>query len=155
MKAPSHCPHCGCELVKIRSPQDHNRFFAVIARAYECWPESHEHQPSSAEHLRAYLLVSAGYHDVATVDLSWVTQDKNLLTLARLNVEASIAAGLARGDYVFTRPRGDIVEVLRPKSIAWAALGQKEFGPIRQACEEIIENVIGVKADQLLKEKAA
>ena len=159
-RAVQACPHCGCDLVKVRSPADHRRFFAILQKAFENWPEAHpEIQPSSVDHLRAYLLVTAGHHETSTIDLSWITQNAaenpSLLTLARLNVEATIAAALGRGDYVFTRARGDVVEVLRPKSIAWSQLDQRAFGPIREAVEALVENALGVTASDLLKAKAA
>ena len=152
-----HCPHCGGMLVKPRSIADHRRFFAAISRATAAWPHAHEFQPSDSEHLRAYLLVTAGYHDVQTVDIAWALNEENpnLLALARLAVEASVTAALSRGDYVFTRPRGDVVEILHPKSLNFQTLSQKEFGPLREACEEIIELAIGCKVDQLLREEAA
>jgi len=151
------CPHCGVELVKPRSLADHRRYFAAIHKATAAWPHNHEFQPSGPDHLRAYLLVTAGYHDVKTVDLAWAIAEDNphLIQLARLAVEASVSAALSRGDYVFTRPRGDVVEILSPKSINFRTLSQKEFGPIREACEEIIELAIGTTVDQLLRQEAA
>jgi hypothetical protein len=45
--------------------------------------------------------------------------------------------------------------VLWPRSINFATLGQKEFGPLRQAVEEILEVEIGVTAEELLNLKGA
>lgn len=151
------CPHCGCMLTKQRSGADHRRFFGLIAKAYDSWPEAHEFRPSSAEHLRAHLLIEAGHYNVTTIDLSEIAASGNphLVTLARLAVEATVTACIAARDYVVTRPRGNVVEVLRPKSIAWHELDQRQFGPVREAVEQIIEQVIGVSANQLLKERAA
>ena len=150
------CPECGCILTKPRSSADHRRFFGLLAKAADQWPESHPFQPSSVEHLRAFLLCEAGYTSVTTVDLSEITaSNPHLLAAARIAIEEAVAAGLRNGDYVFTRPRGDVVEILRPRSINWATLGQKEFSPIREAVETIIEAAIGVSSEQLLKEQAA
>ena len=150
------CPECGCILTKARSSADHRRFFGLLAKAFDAWPEAHEFQGSSVEHFRAYLLVQAGYTSVTTVDLSEITAaNPHLLAAARIAIEEAVAAGLRNGDYVFTRPRGDVVEVLRARSINWATLSQKDFGPIREAVETIIEAAIGVSSEQLLKEQAA
>ena len=151
-----HCHECGALQVKARSPADHRRFFAMIGKAYENWNEGHEFQPSSSGHLRAWLQYQAGYNSVTTVDLSEITtSDPHLLAAARVAIEQAITAGLRDGDYVFTRARGVLVEVIRPKSIDFATLDQKAFAPIREAVEAIIEAAIGVPAERLLREQAA
>ena len=150
------CPECGCILTKARSSADHRRFFGLLAKAFDAWPEAHEFQGSSVEHFRAYLLVQAGYTSVTTVDLSEITAaNPHLLAAARIAIEEAVAAGLRDGDYVFTRPRGDVVEIIRPRSLNWQTLDQKAFGPIREAVESFVEQVIGVPAERLLKEQAA
>lgn len=154
---PSHCPGCGLVLSKVRSPQDHRRFFAIISKAFEHWPsETHQFKPSSPEHLRSWLLCEAGYFDVASVPLDEeLAQNPHLLKLAHLTIEASVAAALRDRDYAFHRFSAAGCEILRARSINWETLDQKSFGPIRQAVEEIIETAIGVTAEQLLREKAA
>ena len=157
MTKQSHCPHCGVVLTKIRSLPDHRRFFGVIAKAWENWPEGYsDFQPSSAEHLRSWLLVKAGYHDVTFVPVeAEVTAHPPIMALVRLAVEASLAAVDQRGGYAIVRVSATGLEILSAKSISFATLGQKEFGQIRQAVEEILESTLGVTADQLLREKAA
>jgi hypothetical protein len=154
-----HCPSCGHVFAKARSAPDHRRLFGLIAKAYEQWPHNHEFQPTSAEHLRAYLQCRAG-HSVSTpvfVDLELFPEDKRdvAVKLVALAVEASIKAALAEGDYAFTRVHGDAIAVFRPKSIAWSSLDQKAFGPIREAIEAEIEAALGVKCDALLRAEAA
>lgn len=152
---PSSCPKCGHELSRARSPQDHRRFFAVIQRAYENWNHAHEFQPTSSEHLRAFLLCRAGYHDVTTVPVEFVEGEPQLLKLVSLAVEASVKAALASGDFAFTRIHGEGIAVFRPKSISWSTIDQKAFGPIREAVEEVIEAETGIKIEDMLKERAA
>lgn len=147
------CPHCGCDLVKPRSLADHRRFFAALNKAFLHWREG-DFVPTSPEHLRAWLLVQAGYSDVTSVSLEWL-DNPHLVSLARLSIEASVAAALGQGDFAFTRPSGNQIEVLRAKSISFSTLDQKAFGRLREKVEEIIEAHIGVKVDQLLREEAA
>lgn len=150
------CPHCGAILTKVRSPQDHKRFFAIIHRAFEHWPETHEFRPANEDHLRAYLLVSVGYFDVQTIPLdAELAQNPHLLTLAKLTVEATMAAALRDRDYAFPRFSAAGCEILRAKSINWQTLDQRAFGPIREAVEDFIEAALGVPAETLLREKAA
>lgn len=152
-----HCPECGCLLANPRSISDHRRFFGVIGKAYKQWPESYDFQPRDAEHLRGFLLVTVGYFDVQTIDLREIITSKepSLLVLARLAVEASVAAAHKQSDYVVTRPRDVVVEIIKPRSLNFHALSQKQFNPIREAVEDLIEAIIGVSVDQLLREQAA
>lgn len=132
------CPHCGSA---PRSNDDHKRFFALIAAAYDQWPESHEFQPDSAEHLRSWLLCKINYRNTTMVETS--TDPK----AAVLVVEAAFKAA---GSYAFVRPYGDGLAVYAPKSIAWDKLDQKQFGPVRDEVSGLIESVLSVTAEQLL-----
>lgn len=153
------CPSCGVNLTKARSPQDHRRLFAIIAKAFEAWPHEQEFQPDSADHLRAYLQCKAG-HYVSTpifVDIDEFPEDKKhvAVKLVALAVEAAVKAAVAEGDFAFTRIHGDAIAVFRPRSISWSTLDQRQFGPIREAIEHEIELALGVTCDQLLQERAA
>ena len=156
------CPHCGCDLVKPRSPADHRRLFALFNKAFHQWPHAHEFKPDSSEHLRAYLQCKAGYRVSTPVfvddpGISAFTQEQQNVAfrMVESTVTATVAATLAEGDYAFPRVRGNTAVVYRPRSIAWAALDQRAFVPIREAIEAEIETALGVKADQLLREEAA
>ena len=153
------CPECGCLLTKARSLQDHRRFFSIIQKAYENWNHEHPFQPSSAEHLRAYLLVESNYADPTPifVELELLPEDARpaALKLVSLAVEATITAAHSKGDYAFARVVGDTITVFRPRSLAFSQLDQKAFGPLREAVEAVIEHALGCKVDQLLRSEAA
>ena len=153
------CPECGAVLGKPRSHSDHRRFFAMIAKAFDNWPHENPFQPSSAEHLRAYLLVEAKYADATPVfvelDCFPEAERQTALKLVSLTVEAAVAAALSQGAYAFVRVVGDTITVFRPRSINFATLGQREFGPLREACEQIIEAALGVDIATLLQSRAA
>jgi len=140
------CDACGQPLKRHRSEPDHRRFFAVLSAAFNQWPEQHEFQPSSSEHLRSWLLCKAGHYDVTTIPM-----DSNNPAVAKLAVLAAEAAIKAAGTYAFIRPHGHALAVFAAKSIAWDKLSQKDFWPIRQAVEDIIKAEIGVNAEALLK----
>lgn len=145
------CPHCGGVLTKGRSLPDHRRFFGLIAAAFEQWPEDHSFTPESAEHLRAWLTCKAGWRESTPIHMPDMATDR-MKDLFRLSIEAAIAAA---GGTAFVVPYRDVVAVIRPKSIAWDKIDQKEFGKLRDAVSDVIEAEIGVKADDLLREKAA
>jgi hypothetical protein len=55
----------------------------------------------------------------------------------------------------FVVPYRDSVAVIKPKSIAWDRLGQREFSAVRSAVEDVIKAETGLEPDQLLRERAA
>lgn len=149
------CPACGFALTehsKARSPQDHRRFFGVIAATYHHWPESHEFQPDSSEHLRSWLLCKAGYRDVTTIPVEFAEDQPALLKLVSLAAESAVKA--AKG-YAFIRPHGSALAVFSAKSIAWDKLDQAGFNRIRDAVEAVILAETGMKPDDILKNTEA
>lgn len=159
-----NCPECGAVFAKPRSIRDHNRFFGILERAFDQWPEGHEFRPTSPAHLRAWVLCKAGYHTVEMVDVDFESfaryHDMGNAGPALMKLIGAVAATTARvalgdGDYAFTRIHGEGIAVFKPKSIAFDKLSQSEFGPLRSAVEEIIEQAIGVSAEELLTARAA
>lgn len=145
------CPHCGGILTKGRSLSDHRRFFALIHAAYQQWPESHDFQPRDADHLRAWLTAKSGFRDTTTIDLpEESTEDMRRLFL--LSIDAAIKSS---GGTAFVVPYRDCVAVITAKSIAWDKIDQKEFNRLRDAVTDLIEGIVGVSADELLKARAA
>lgn len=156
MRHERSCPHCGVFLTKPRSGADHRRLFAIISKAFIQWPSHHHFRPRDAEHLRAFLLVSAEYTDVEFIPVAEeCAGNPAIMALVRIAIEATFSALTRRRGYAELRVTGAGIEILTPRSIDFATLDQKAFGPVREAVETIIEGAIGVKADQLLKEEAA
>lgn len=147
------CPHCGGVLTKGRSLPDHRRFFGLIAAAFEQWPEGHEFRPTDADHLRKWLLCKAGYHTVSTFELP--ATDDPVLMAKMMEFAESLLDHASGSAGKFGRWRGNILYMFEAKSIAWDKIDQKEFGKLRDAVSDVIEAEIGVKADDLLREKAA
>lgn len=147
VKETEYCPACGFVLKKPRSPKAHRHFFAVIDAAHENWPEDHEFQPTSPEHLRAWLLVRTGYADTIGNLL-----DMRRPTMEKLEdfLEMCLVAMKNRG-YVFPAERDGYLEAHFPKSIAYAELDQKEFAPIAEAVFAEIEKHIGLPIKEILR----
>lgn len=153
MTSEKSCPHCGGLLSKPRSEADHRRFFALVAAAFEHWPELHDFQPDSAEHLRAWLLCKAGYRDTAVFQLP--ETDDHVMMAQMMEFAERLLDHAGDERHTFGRWSGSTFYVHRPRSIAWHMLSQRDFARIRSAVEEIIEAEVGVSADKLLSEKAA
>lgn len=158
------CPECGSvfqapEAKKQRSLEDHRRFFALIRAAYDQWPEMHEFQPMSEEHLRAYLLCKVRYHEVEMIDIGteiFAGLDMETRRLVDMVVQSavhrSIEAATRKAGFAFDRPHGSGIAIFRPRSIDWHTLDQAQFNALRDAVETEIEAVIGRKAGELLDE---
>lgn len=134
-----------CPLSQQRSSEDHRRFFALVNAAFTHWPEQHDFRPDNAEHLRAWLLCKAGYRKTTMIET-----DEPAATVVAIE-----AAFRAADTYAFVRPYGDGVAVYSPKSLRFDKTDQKAFNAVRDEVSSIIESVIGVTAEQLLREKAA
>lgn len=138
-----HCPECGCEIgaKKRRSVPDHRRLFALIKQAFDNWPEGHEFTPENPEHLRAWLVCKAGWREATAYDLG-ERADADVVALA---LQAGIKAAKGVG---FVKVHGRSVAVITPKSIDFRSMGQAEFGLLRDAITDIIQDVTGIDAER-------
>lgn len=137
-----NCPECGCEIGerKRRSVPDHRRLFALIKQAFDNWPEAHEFTPENPDHLRAWLVCKAGWRDTTAYDLG----DKADAAVVAIALEAGIRAAKGTG---FVRVHGRSVAVITPKSMGFLAMGQAEFGLLRDAITDIIKAETGIDAE--------
>lgn len=142
----SKCPTCGAEpKAKPRSIDQHRRYFGLIRAAFHHWPETSDRQFSSEDELRAYVQIKAGYREVgAQIPLSGLNKDRALLL-----VEAAIRGS---GSYAIPVFYKDAIVVFKPKSIAFNKMGTQEFGALCDSAATVIEQEIGVPADELLKQ---
>lgn len=120
------------------------RFFALLGKVYENWPESHEHQFASAEEMRAFLLIKAKHRVMAaSIPLQGVNKDR-----AMMLVEAAFRAA---GSYAFATPHGGNIVIFKPKSIAFAKLSHLEAVGIFQEVEDVIRDETGIDCKALME----
>lgn len=131
------CPNCS------RSGEEHNFHFAMIAAAFANWPHSHRFQPMNPEHLRGWLYVEAGFSNSADiVGPEAITVDVVKATRSIVNPFTYIR--MARTD--------EGLRITAPRSIKKKELGRKEFREVQDKVAAIIESVVGVPVDRLVKE---
>lgn len=123
----------------------------MIKAAFHHWPEGHDFQPENEEHLRKWLQVSAGYREHTDIPVAFCEEEPAVTKLAALAIEAAIRSA---DGYAFVRPHpdGGMVRVYRSKSIRFDKLGHLEACALFEAVAEIISNVIGRPADEILKQ---
>lgn len=146
------CPHCGGLLEapapkKPRSLPQHRRYMALCAAAFEHWPSvDTDFRPRSASHLRYYLEVQAGAFDV--------TKTARILSADPDKLYALMLAFLQHSDdeKLFIELDGNLLIEKKARSVAFEEMPHEDFTKLVNAVTEIIENAIGVNAEQLLRE---
>lgn len=137
------CPYCGGD--KPRSLPQHRRFFGLIAAVYGQWPELHDFQPDSPEHLRAWLLVKAGYRRSTYIDSAGL--DHSAL------VPVLTAGMRAAGTYAWLVEHHGRLAIVAPRTIRFEALGHKAFCSLERAVEDVIYAETGIDPGRALEER--
>jgi hypothetical protein len=126
-----------------RSLKAHRYYFAGIRAAHENWPEAYEFQPDRAEpHLRHWLQCKAGPAWRETIDFPATAHGSVVALIEKLRSEDKSA---------FVRAAGDKLRVFVPKSIAFDELDESDVIPLRDAVFGIIEEIVGVPIDDLIR----
>lgn len=117
----------------------------MIALAYQQWPETHPFEPQNAEHLRKWLTVTAG-PEWRNARQTWLTNDAATRAIVK-EAKRDDLDSFAIGD-------GTTISMCVPKSLAWHKMSQSEFGRLRDAITDIIEETIGASVNDLMQEAA-
>lgn len=146
----STCSVCGSKhnptTGKPRSYDQHKRFFALCKQAYMHWPESHAEQFSDETDCRKYLIMRAGWRDIASkINLTGIREDKAIL------LATAVLSGLPTN--VYARPvlhNGQLI-VWVPRSISYEKMPHLEMCALSDAVAEVIEAETGIKVDDLMQ----
>lgn len=142
------CPTCGAKTKNIRSPEQHKRYFAVLAAAYYYWPETHAKQFGNKDEFRYWIQMEAGHREArARVSLKGKRRKDALLV-----AEATIS-GLK--GYSVPEIVGSDLVIYGPKSIAYENLGQAKFSELNNEVDGILQIAMGLTGEQLLNEYKA
>lgn len=132
-----------------RAPAHHRLFFAVIRWAHDHWPATHDFQPTSPGHLRAWLTCKAGRRHVDWLPLSGVTPEAQE-ALERAVTEAVLAVIGRRKGYAFVAPWRGGLAVIQPHSIKWEAMDEVEFRTVSEPVFGLIEAVFDTTLDDIV-----
>jgi phage gp36-like protein len=126
------------EVHEARSDPSHRHLFAVINEAWQNLPEAQARRFASAEHLRKWALIRAGYYDERSI----VCADED---------EAQRIAAFVRplDDYAIVVVRGCVVAVYTAKSQSARAMGRQDFQRSKDAVLDIIAGLIGTTTQAL------
>jgi hypothetical protein len=142
---PKLCDHCSAKAT--RSLPQHKRLFGLVKAAHMHWPDAHDFQPQSEEHLRKYLTAKAGHYTVQTIEFGHMPHG-TIKSIA----EATIAAA---GAYAFVRAVSGKLIIYTPKSIAFDKLDHKAACKLFDEIGQVIEVELGIPADELLRQTEA
>lgn len=127
-----------------RSTASHNHEFAWLHEAWLNLPERYAERFPTAEHLRKYALIQAGYSD----SQSHVCNSK----AEALRLQAFLQPIDA---FSIVTVNGTVVNRFTARSQSRRAMGAREFQESKTKIMDVIAQMIGVEPEQLGKARAA
>jgi hypothetical protein len=136
-----------------RSVEQHRRFFGMIRKAHEQWPDQHDFQALNAEHLRAWLLCMVGHHHVETVQIDVTKLSEFEVALMRAAYESPYRASKKKVLYRFWRIRNGHAYVISPLSIAFEECKHEDVCKVMRQVDELVCEILGIEDTELLFDK--
>lgn len=126
------------EVREERSLISHNHYFASVAEAWKNLPEDQAERWPTAEHLRKFALIKAGYHD-----------ERSIVCASKAEAQRLAAFVKPMDDFAVVIAREAVVIVWTAKSQSVRAMGRVDFQRSKDAVLDIIAGLIGTSADTL------
>jgi hypothetical protein len=139
-KAKEICPTCKQVVPHPRNYERHKALFGMLKPAFYYWPdpEVEPFRPNDAEHLRAWLLVKAGWRESEDLRISGTSSKyATIMAMAFLNRKREKTA-------VHFEEMKDGIRVYWPKSVAYTKCSEDQFRRVLTNVTEIVEEIIGV-----------
>lgn len=123
--------------VEERSMVSHGHFFASLHEAWINLPEAEAERFPSAEHLRKWCLIKAGYFD-----------QRSIVSASKAEALRIAAFIKPLDEFAVVTVSEAVVTVYTAKSQSYRAQGKKEFNASKQAVLEIAWGLVGIKAGE-------
>lgn len=127
-----------------RSLASHNHYFAAIHEAWQNLPEPLAERFPTAEHLRKYAVIKAGYCDQRTEVVASKAEAQRIARFIR-----------PLDEYAIVVSNESTVSIFTAKSQSMKAMGKKAFGESKQEVLEIVAAMVGVEVAALRKNAGA
>ena len=124
------------EEAEERSQRSHNAYFAAVHNAWQNLPEHLQLAFPTDDRLRKYALIKTNFCDV-----------KHLTGDAKRHIAVD-------GYAIITHENG-VTTVYTAKSQSYRTMGKAEFEASKKAVLDFLADMVGVTAEQLMKERAA
>ena len=129
------------EEVKLRSINNHNHYFVRLSELWHSLPDDQAMRFLTPDALRRYALVMTGWRDERTI----VAESK----AAAQRISSFIKP---MDEHAVITVRECVVRVWTAKSQSMKAMGKDDFNRSKQDVLAFVEDMIGVKPEQLAKE---
>ena len=116
-----------------RSQKSHDHFFAIVGDAWANLPEDQDGRFATADHLRKWCLIRAGYRDERTMVCSSRAEAVKLAAFVR-----------PMDDFAVVTVDGAVVVVMTAKSQSMKAMGGKVFQESKDAVFGVLAGILGV-----------
>lgn len=117
-----------------RSMASHNHYFVAITEGWQNLPEHLAERFPTAEHLRKYALVRAGYAD-----------ERSIVCASKAEAQRVAAFVKPMDDFAVVVVSEATVKVFTAKSQSMKAMGKKAFQDSKTAVLDVIDEMIGVE----------
>lgn len=121
-----------------RSQASHRQYFAALNDAWLNLPETDERFPTS-EHLRKWALIQCGFCD-----------ERSAVFQSAEDARKAAALIAPADDYAVVVHSGPVVKVYTAKSQSVRAMGKDDFQKSKQAVLELVSNLSGTGAADLV-----
>ena len=123
-----------------RSQISHNHYFASIQEAWQNLPEHDAERFATADHLRKWALITAGYRD-----------ERSIVCASKAEALRVAAFIKPLDDFAVVTAYECVITVYTAKSQSMRAMGKKQFQRSKDKVLDIVSAMIGVGADDLKK----
>lgn len=130
--------------VEARSAASHRQYFAAVNEGWHSLPEHLADRFPTADHLRRWCLIRAGYSDSHSIVCSSAAEARRVSAFIGPIDEFSVVT-----------VQGSTVTRFTARSQSMRAMGKQEFEASKRAVLDYIAGMIGVDADALAKAEAA
>lgn len=124
-----------------RAAASHAHYFAALTEAWQNLPSPWCDMLPTAEHLRKYALIKAGYAD-----------ERSIVCASKAEAQRLAAFIKPMDAYAIVTVKDATVTVYTARSQSYRAMGKDEFQKSKTAVLEIVSAMIGVKPEELKRQ---
>jgi hypothetical protein len=140
------CPRCRALVTDdSRTSEANGAFFAFLEYCVGRWPTECTFAPNDKDHLRAWAMVRTSH---LAPSMAWKFANERERKVLQPFIDSMIAHELRDGRYVWAQTNDGGIELLRPKSINWKSVGQREFNKIFEDVINLIAEYTGINFDK-------
>lgn len=120
----------------VRSVEEHNLLFGVVAMAFQNWPHTHPFRPADEEHLRVWLAMEVGHHEIFEVPADCLADTRTLALVGDFFCGGRRLFRIGKID-------GQLV-VMRPLTMQKKGIPVAKYRAMASAVYEVIQAATGI-----------